>query len=124
MSFADISRTAMELYCLLLNRWELLCVDTIYKKIGERDENFWVHFLSAVCSYSAEFARLCFKHQENLLTQNVFVHFTKVKPNIQVYYMAAKFMKLSEANLAILNEMCANWRVYDLFFELVPTNHL
>ena len=30
-------------------------------------------------------------------------------------------MKLSEANLAILNDMCANWRIYDLFFELVPT---
>jgi hypothetical protein len=38
--------------------------------------------------------------------------------------MAAKFLKLSEANLAILNEMCANWRVYDLFFELVPTKQL
>jgi hypothetical protein len=62
MSFADVSRQAMELYCKLLNRWELLCVDTIYKKIGERSEDFWVHFLSAVCSYPADFARLCFKH--------------------------------------------------------------
>jgi len=121
MSFADISRSAMELYCKLLNRWELLCVDTIYKKIGDRDENFWVHFLSEVCFYPAELARLCFKNQENLLTHNIFVHYTKVKPNIHFYKMAAKFFKLSEANLAILNEMCANWRVYDLFFELMPT---
>jgi len=60
-------------------------MDTIYKKIGERDENFWVHFLSAVCLYPVELGKICVKNQENLLTQIFFVHYTKVKPNIHFY---------------------------------------
>ena len=40
VSFTDISRLEIELLCRILHRHELFSLDIVYKKFGERSEDF------------------------------------------------------------------------------------
>ena len=89
--FTDISRLEIELLYRILHCHELFSLDIVYKKLGKRSEDFWLHFLCAVCSYPPELAKLCFDHQENLMTHTIFNHYTKVKPTMRFNEIAVKF---------------------------------
>ena len=91
VSFTDISRLEIELLCRILHCHELFSLDIVYKKLGKRSEDFWLHFLGAVCSYPPELAKICFDHQENLMTHTIFNHYMKVKPSMRFYEIAVKF---------------------------------
>jgi hypothetical protein len=70
---------------------------------NEKDETFWVSFLTSCCSFSDELAKLCFKHHSTMMTKAIHEYNLKNGPSIKFFEMVSKFRKMSAENLKRLS---------------------